>query len=83
MSKALILAVMVVNLISVISGYCLAVINRAVPYLQTEFNMSDSVQRWALDSLFFGAFLVVLSPRPAKTAFSSLPDQTHLCTLDV
>jgi sugar porter (SP) family MFS transporter len=66
MNAALFRAVLASNLLSLMAGYCIGVVHRAVPYMEMEFMISEGLQAWALNSLLLGAvFGALFTGRPA------------------
>jgi sugar porter (SP) family MFS transporter len=60
MNRALFLAISAANLLGLLSGFGIAVINGALPFLTMEFQLDSGMQGWAVYSMFIGAVLGAL-----------------------
>lgn len=55
MNRAIFLAIFAANLLGLLSGFGIAVITGAMPFLTTEFQLDSGMQGWAVYSMFIGA----------------------------
>jgi len=60
MNRAIFLAIFAANLLGLLSGFGIAVITGAMPFLTTEFQLDAGMQGWAVYSMFIGAIFGAL-----------------------
>ena len=60
MNRAIFLAITAANLLGLLSGFSIAVITGALPFLIPEFQLNSGMQGWAIYTMFIGAFFGAL-----------------------